>query len=163
MPNASATAGTTRSGSVTGASGTKNTPFGKSSTSSAPTCNARRVLPVPPNPVAVTSRTSSRRISSAMSRSSCSRPTNGVSCVGRFVGLWSSVFSGGNVGGSPSPTNWNKRCGSARSFSRCSPRSSSPKSVLSSSSKSRVVCETRTCPPWPAAQIRAQRWTPVPK
>ena len=45
-------------GSASGASGTKKTPSAKSSSSSAAACNARRVLPVPPGPISVTSWTS---------------------------------------------------------------------------------------------------------
>ena len=42
-----------------GASGTKNTPSWKSSSSSAAACSASRVLPVPPGPVSVSRRVSS--------------------------------------------------------------------------------------------------------
>ena len=51
----------------------------------------------------------------------------------------------------------------SRSLSRCSPRSRSvtPGGRLPSVS-ARVVPETRTWPPWPAAAIRAARWTSSP-
>ena len=60
-PSAPMMAEGTSSGSCSGASGTKKTPSGKSSSSSAATCKARRVLPTPPGPVKVSSRTSSCR------------------------------------------------------------------------------------------------------
>ena len=91
----------TSSGSVIAASVTKNTPCGKSSTSSAAACSASRVFPVPPGPVSVTTRTSARRRSSTTSATSRSRPTRGVDCTGRFVGRFSSVRSGGNRSGDP--------------------------------------------------------------
>ena len=50
------------------------------------------------------------------------------------------------------------------SFSRYSPRSFREMPGRSSSSSRRlaVVCETRTCPPCPTAEIRAARWTAMP-
>ena len=50
-------AGRTCSASLTGASATRNTPSAYCSVSSVATCKARRVLPMPPGPVSVTSRT----------------------------------------------------------------------------------------------------------
>ena len=58
---------------------------GSSSAASAAACSASRVLPVPPGPVSVSSRTSSRPSSPRRSASSRSRPTNGVAGTGRFV------------------------------------------------------------------------------
>ena len=95
-PSVCAIVGSTSSGSAIGASATKNTPCGKSSTSSAAAWSASRVLPVPPGPVSVSSRTSSRRSSSATAASSRSRPISGVGWTGRFVGRFSSVRSAGN-------------------------------------------------------------------
>ena len=60
-PRAAAIVGTTRSGSVSGERSTKTTPSGKSSTIPTATAMASRVLPDPPGPVRVTSRTSSLR------------------------------------------------------------------------------------------------------
>ncbi|OLT24032.1 hypothetical protein BJF79_45690 [Actinomadura sp. CNU-125] len=69
--------------SLTGASGTNQTPSGVSATWAAAISPARRVLPAPPGPVRVTSRCS--RSSSPTRRDSSSRPTKVVSCAGRFV------------------------------------------------------------------------------
>ena len=88
-PSVCAICGRTSSGSVIAASVTKNTPCGKSSTSSAAAWSASRVFPVPPGPVSVTARTSDRRRSSTTSATSRSRPTSGVGCTGRFVGRFS--------------------------------------------------------------------------
>ena len=63
------------------------------------------------------------------------------------------VFSGGKRS-SPS---WKIHTGSGKSFTRCSPRSASSRST-----SARVACETSTCPPWPAAMIRAARCTSSP-
>ena len=54
--NAAATASTTPSGSRTGASSTSHAPSRYSGSTSAATCNAKRVLPTPPTPVIVTTR-----------------------------------------------------------------------------------------------------------
>ena len=50
----------TRSGSVTGASGTNHAPSGYRSTQSPASASDSRVLPVPPGPVSVSSRVRSR-------------------------------------------------------------------------------------------------------
>src|SRR5437667_11169345 len=55
---------------------------------------ASLVLPVPPGPVSVSSRKSSRDSSSLSSASSRSRPTNGVCGIGRFDSF--RLLSGGN-------------------------------------------------------------------
>ena len=59
-PIARAMAGMTRSVSATLPSGTNQAPSGYSSARLAATCSARRVLPVPPGPVSVTSRVLAR-------------------------------------------------------------------------------------------------------
>ena len=100
-PSACAIVGSTSSGSAIGASATKNTPCGKSSTSSAAACSPSRVLPVPPGPVSVNRRTSSRRSRSTTAATSRSRPISGVGWTGRFVGRFSSVRKAGNSFGSP--------------------------------------------------------------
>ena len=71
-------------GISSGARGTQNTPSGKPSLASAAAWSESRVLPVPPGPVRVTSRTSSLRRSATTSASSRSRPRNGVAGAGRF-------------------------------------------------------------------------------
>ena len=88
------------------------------------------------------------RPTSATSRS---RPTNELAGRGRFV--FEIVFSGGK---SPSPS-WKIEHRLVEVLQPCSPRS-----VSSSSTSSRVAAETSTCPPWPAAAIRAPRCTSAP-
>ncbi len=82
--------GMTRSASLMGASGTKQTPSVKSSSRLVPTSSPRRVLPTPPVPVSVTRRTSGCRRRAHTAATSCSRPTSGVSCAGR---LWNRTFN----------------------------------------------------------------------
>ncbi len=72
-----AIASSTRFGSVTDASGTHQTPSGKLSSSSAPACSERRVLPTPPGPSRVIKRSPERRASCTRARSA-SRPTRRV-------------------------------------------------------------------------------------
>ena len=110
-PSVCAIVGSTSAGSAIGASATKNTPCGKSSTSSAAAWSPSRVLPVPPGPVSVSRRTSSRRSCSTTAATSRSRPISGVGWTGRFVGRFSSVRNGGNSLGSPSITSCESRCG----------------------------------------------------
>jgi hypothetical protein len=92
----------TRCGSVMDASSTKNTPSGKRSMTSEAVRRASRVLPDPPGPVRVTTLADSSKAWTCSS--SCSRPTNDVSSVGRLVGV-SRLLSAGNSAGSPSTTN----------------------------------------------------------
>jgi hypothetical protein len=81
-PNPAAISGTTRAASVRPASATKHVPPGKSPRISSITRIARRVLPVPPGPVSVTSRTSSAESSARIASRSLSRPTNDVRVAG---------------------------------------------------------------------------------
>ena len=76
------------SGSRNGARSTHHTPPGNPSSRFAPTRTASLVLPTPPDPVSVTSR--SRPSSSRTAASSATRPINGVVSVGR---LWRYVSS----------------------------------------------------------------------
>ena len=76
--------GMTKSGSLIGANGTKETPSGKSSRSSVATWSARRVLPTPPVPVRVKRRTSGRCRRVQAAATSCLRPMREVSCAGRL-------------------------------------------------------------------------------
>ncbi len=133
--------------SLSGANDTHQTPSTYGSDASAAAWSASRLFPVPPGPVSVTRRGSSRCRRSTTSASSGSRPRNGVAGEGRFVS-WR-LRSGGKT----LPPSWYTRSGAARSLKRCSPRSirSSP------SSNAAVDAETRICPPWPAAAIRAAR------
>ena len=63
--NDAASVSHTASGSATGANSHSHAPLGKSATTSAATCNARRVLPTPPTPVRVTNDDCRQRISDA--------------------------------------------------------------------------------------------------
>ena len=105
---------------------TKKTPSVNRSIWSAAARSASRVLPVPPGPVSVTSRTSA---SSRRSRIACELARRGRrtpdAAVGRLFGRRSRVASGGNSAGRPGRTSWKRRSGRPRSFSRCSPRSRS--------------------------------------
>ena len=87
--------GTTRLGSLTGASGTKQISPAKSSSRSVATCKARRVLPTPPVPVRVTRRISGRCRSVHNTWISSSRPIREVSCAGK---LWGRAFHWPAVG-----------------------------------------------------------------
>ena len=69
--------------SLTSARSTKKTPSSYSSSTSAASWIARRVLPVPPGPVSVRIRARDRR--PRVSVSSRSRPTSGAACTGRLV------------------------------------------------------------------------------
>ena len=153
--NTAAMAAGTAAGSRTGASSTSHAPSEKRGSTSAAACSARRVLPTPPTPVRVTTLPSA---SAAPTRArSRSRPTNELSCSGRFPGKASSDRSAGNR---PSPT-WNTRSGRSRSRRRCSPRSTKAVGCASRTS-SAVTSEHTTCPPCATAISRAQRFTAVP-
>ena len=69
-------------GSRTAARSTKTAPSRSSCPSSSAAASARRVLPVPPGPVRVTSRTSSRRSSAVIAATSSRRPRSGVGGAG---------------------------------------------------------------------------------
>ena len=66
-------------------SGTKQTPPGKAPAISPATCRASRVFPMPPGPVSVTSRASSRLNNWRSAAASCSRPMKAVRCMGRLL------------------------------------------------------------------------------
>ena len=83
MPRVRAIAGSTRSGDSSDASGTKRAPAAKPSAISRATSIASRVLPTPPGPVTVRSRTSRRASNARSPASSRSRPTNAVKGAGR--------------------------------------------------------------------------------
>ena len=93
----------TSSGSVTAASGTNHTPPGLAAMTSPATASDRRVLPVPPGPVSVSSRV---RDSRATAAATSSRPTNEVSCWGRLLGVASSDRSGGKSRSRPGASTW---------------------------------------------------------
>ena len=159
-PIARAIAGMTRSVSATLPSGTNQAPSGYSSARLAATWSARRVLPVPPGPVSVTSRVLAR--SARISSSSRSRPTNDDSSIGRLLGRASSERIGGKSAGRPSITSCAIRSG-RRSLSRWAPSDlrDRPGPRWPSTSDA-VASESSTWPPWPAAPTRAARWTSWP-
>ncbi len=64
---------------------TKKTPPGNAEAAFVAICRLRRVFPIPPGPIRVTRRTSSRNRSSVTASCSYLRPINGVNCAGRFV------------------------------------------------------------------------------
>ena len=73
------------------------------------------------------------------------------------------VLSGGNSVGRPGTMIWKRCSGCRKSLSWCGPRSRRliPSGKLCCTS-SRVVWDNRTCPPWPAAQMREARCTSRP-
>ena len=155
-PSATVIADGTRFGSATASSAMKKTPSGNVSSSSAASCSARRVLPVPPGPVRVRRRVLARR---RRAPSISSRPTNVVGWTGRLFGLPSRVRKLGKDAGRPGTTAWNRRSGRVRSFSRCSPRSrSSTPSGSDDAASARAASDTRIWPPCPAAVMRATWW-----
>jgi hypothetical protein len=77
-PTARAMPASTSAGWVTPASGTNTAPAAKSVANRPPAANARRVLPIPPGPVRVTSRTSGQATRPATSSMAPSRPTSEV-------------------------------------------------------------------------------------
>ena len=84
-PSTAATVRATSSGPATGASSTSHTPSPEPSSNAAATCNASRVLPIPPGPVIVTSREDST--SARTAASSRSRPTNVDSWAGKLPAM----------------------------------------------------------------------------
>ncbi len=145
MPSAWAMVGMTSKGSLMGASDIKKTPLTNTSRSSEATCRPRRVLPVPPGPVKVTRRTSSRRRSCPMVATSVSRPMSGVGCTGRVSRRRSRVLSGGKSAGRPAITTWERAIGRSTSLRWYSPRSRRlTPAGKSCSTRSRVVRERST-------------------
>ena len=156
--NAARTACAIISPSPAACSSHSHAPSRKDGSWSAAACSARRVLPTPPGPVTVTS--GDRAIAAASPASSSARPTNELSCTGRFPANAASVRTGGNSARSPGPVSWKIRTGRARSRNRCSPRSTSPHpGGRSSRTSSSVAADTSTCPPCPAAISRAHRFS----
>ena len=101
IPSVAAIVGTTRAGSLTGARSTKNVPSANSPDNAAATSSARRVFPVPPGPVTVSSRVvASNAVTSATSDS---RPTKEVSCAGRLDGVPPPAGAANPIGGRCSP------------------------------------------------------------
>ena len=162
-PTVCAIVETTSAGSLIGASSTKKTPSSYAWISSAATCTPSLVLPVPPGPVSVTSRTSSRLSSPCRVPTSRCRPINGVGWIGKLCGRAFSETSGGNSDGRSGAMTWKTRSGRVRSFRRCAPRPCSVTSFgRSSRTSTAVASESRTWPPCPIPRILAQRLTAAP-
>ena len=98
--------------------------------------SARRVFPVPPGPVSVTSRVSGRSRSADTAASSRLRPTMGVDAGGR-----PSSWRGGAAGGASRSGSWRRmRCSSARSSADGSSPSSSRDARASRYAASASAC-----------------------
>ena len=125
MPTARTIASSAAGASRAGDRSTKYTPSGKRSIASAAAWRPSRVLPIPPGPVRVSSRTRADSRCSRIAARSVARPTIGVDCVGRLFGTALRLRSTGNSSGRSSATTWNRRSVPDRSRRRCSPRSRS--------------------------------------
>ena len=77
-----------------------HTPSRNSGRTSPATCTAKRVFPTPPTPVRVTARDSLSVL--IVARTSAVRPTNELSCTGKFPGNASTERSDANSDLSPS-------------------------------------------------------------
>ena len=152
-PSVDAIAATTKAGSPTGASATKQTAVSPVSLSAVPTCNAVWVFPMPPAPVSVTSRCS--RTSRATSSSSTSRPTKLVRESGKFE---TPVSGQGPSGNAPPPRRRrDPECVAAASNSpRCSSLSASAFTKSASVSRCGVRRYPRSSAPMPFVLIRAR-------
>src|SRR3954451_15860081 len=120
--------------------------------SSAASCAASGVLPLPPGPMIVSRRVYASRPCS--SSSSASRPTKLVAPLGRLFGAASSERNGA-APGSPSA---NTRSGSERSRSRWTPRSCS---AAPGGSAAAAAADTSVCPGRPISHSRRARAVPV--
>ena len=94
------------------------------------------------------------RISATISATSRSRPTNELAGRGRFV--FEIVFSGGKR----SEPSWKIRTGSLEVLQAV--LAEVEDASRRDPADRRVASESSTCPPWPAAPIRAPRWTSSP-
>ena len=113
-PSVLATAVPTSSPSVTGTRSTNQTPSRRSAARPAATAAARRVLPTPPGPVAVTSRLSCSAAVSAAT--SAARPTNDVSGTGTARPAPAAPCPPpAAVSGGVSARSWTKRASARRS------------------------------------------------
>ena len=144
-PSVAATAVITCAGSEVGASSTSHTPSAKRSATSAPTCSASRVLPQPPAPTSVTSRSLRQQVarprrrrrrgrrSSSSTRAGCGAPRPAIGAAGRTPPM-------------PRRSSWNTCSGEARSRRRWVPRSTSPQ-VGAGADRRRVPQWTPTAAP----------------
>ena len=115
-------------------------------------CSARRVLPVPPGPVSVSRRTSARRSSPATESTSLSRPMKAVDGHGQIH---------------PVKRSDPREVTDAELVDPLGGRQILESMIaevdqLDRSATAAVDVERRTCPPLPAAAIRAARWTSSP-
>ena len=140
-PSVWAMVGTTRAGSTSRERRTNQTPSANASTSSAATCSARRVLPMPPGPVSVTSRTSSRP-QQRRERGQLLLATQQRGGLQRQVVLVGvERLERREVGGQAGRTSWKSGSGCWRSLRRCAPRSRSVTPAgRRCSTSARVVC-----------------------
>ena len=152
-------------GSLIGASATKNTPSANWSSSSAATWRPRRVLPVPPGPVSVTSRTSSR--SEQRLRPSATvalAPDQRRRLDGRLCGRASSETSGGNVAGRSGLSELEDALGPGQVLEAvlARDRAASRPPAGRRGRAPAVASESSICPPCPIPRSRAQRLTAEP-
>ena len=114
---------------------------------------------MPPGPVRVSSRVcSSSALASAIS---CSRPTN-RSCTGRLR-VWRPVSSAAEVGREALDHQLVQVHGQGDVLQPVLAEvAEEAPSGRACSTSPLVASETRTCPPWPAAAIRAARFTSMP-
>ena len=144
---------------------TNDAPSRNRSARSSATRIASVVLPVPPGPIRVSSRTDPSARRARICASSSLRPISAGDArrAGRHP-AWRAVISGGKSAGRSGWTSWKRCSGRPRSFRRCSPRSRSAAPAGSSSRASEAAdADSRTWPPCPAAMIRAVRLTVGPK
>ena len=140
--------GTTRPGSTSRERRTNQTPSGNASTSSAATWMARRVLPMPPGPVSVTSRTSSRS-SSADERSQLLLTTQQRRGLDRQVVLVGvERLERGEVGGETGQHQLEELLGLLEILEAMGAQVAQRRAFGEGCSTSaRVVCESNTWPP----------------
>ncbi len=143
---------------------TKATPSANPGARSSAALIASVVLPVPPGPVNVSRRTEPSARRPRIWASSSPRPISPAALAGRSAPTARTVTSGGNVEGRAGWTSWNRCSGRPRSLRRCSPRSTRSAPAGSDSRASAAAAsDSRTWPPWPAAMIRAVRFSVGPK
>ena len=115
--------------------------------------SASRVLPVPPGPVRVSSRVPVEQLPRSSQFRLAADETGHL--VGQQVEAGCERRAAAESrSGRPAMASWNRRSGWSRSLSRCSPRSTQRDARRAGrpSTRSRVVAESDTWPPWAAAR-----------
>ena len=154
--------GDQRPARVTGSSGTKQTPSGKSSATSAAICERQPRLARAARP-GERQQPGRRAAASRASASSRRGRRSVVSWVGRLFGRASSVRSGGKSDGRPSATTCADPLGREQVLEPVLAQVAQRDAVRQAAAdQARVAAETRTWPPWPAAAMRAARLTSRP-